>query len=153
MGQDGHLFWAGFLGVTVVLVYDNWPCDIVHCNVLKFDVLCISRASLLTQNISKCCQRIHREVVLIQTHVFLHLQMYTYLYTLHILNEAYMEEEYKKRSFCMHAEEIILTCHVLILTPFVVSKRLAPSTSTSETWASELSSPKLPILKFHQGKF
>lgn len=43
----------------------------------------------------------------------------------------------------------VRTCHVLILTPFVAPIILAPSTDTSETWASEFPFPKLPMLGFH----
>jgi hypothetical protein len=39
------------------------------------------------------------------------------------------------------------TCHVLILTPFSVLERKAPSTITSCTCDHEFDFPRLPILK------
>jgi hypothetical protein len=40
-----------------------------------------------------------------------------------------------------------ITCHVLILTPFAVLERKAPSTTTSCTCDQEFDFPRLPILK------
>jgi len=47
----------------------------------------------------------------------------------------------------MVVKDVILTCQVLILTPFVVSLRKAVSNTTFVTIPVELSFPKLPMLR------
>lgn len=52
-----------------------------------------------------------------------------------------------KVSTNMVVKDVILTCQVLILTPFVVSLRKAVSNTTFVTIPVELSFPKLPMLR------
>lgn len=47
-----NLWFAGFAGVTVVLVNDYGILYIVHHNVLKYYILCITAPALFKEEIS-----------------------------------------------------------------------------------------------------